>query len=195
MSLASRAADLYYAFRFIKLLTTKWDETDAYKLGIIDADGKRIKSEKLDTSDRKAAYSSFNKLVYNLKRLLNKVPGGSSVIASYAAAILLLREHSGMSQEAIEKVLNDCDIDTSNFINEANEWFLLEDKQLAPGIYRVRSEKLLNKTLAEECNPKDRVRVYEQAYPIDNVFGIDVYEGVHINTNQKIYVSLGEIYK
>ena len=31
MSLASRAGDVYYSFRFIKLLTTPFEETDASK--------------------------------------------------------------------------------------------------------------------------------------------------------------------
>ena len=43
MSLASRAGDIYYSFRFVKLLTTPWNETDAYDLGIIDENGKRVK--------------------------------------------------------------------------------------------------------------------------------------------------------
>ena len=55
MSLASRAGDLYYSFRFVKLLTTPWEETDAYKLGIIDENGKRDKSVKLDNDEKKSA--------------------------------------------------------------------------------------------------------------------------------------------
>ena len=47
MSLASRAGDLYYSFRFVKLLTTPWVESDAYKLGLIDENGKRDKSVKI----------------------------------------------------------------------------------------------------------------------------------------------------
>ena len=40
MSVVSRTADLFYAFRFLKLLVSDWDKTDAYELGIIDAEGK-----------------------------------------------------------------------------------------------------------------------------------------------------------
>jgi hypothetical protein len=36
----------------------------------------------------------FDRLVFNLKRLLEKVPFGKSQIASYAAALLLLRERN-----------------------------------------------------------------------------------------------------
>ena len=36
-----RAIDLFVTYRFIKLLTTPFEKTDAYKLGIIDKNGNR----------------------------------------------------------------------------------------------------------------------------------------------------------
>ena len=42
MALVSRAADLYYTYRFIKVLTTPWKETEAYELGLIDENGTSI---------------------------------------------------------------------------------------------------------------------------------------------------------
>lgn len=195
MSLATRAADLFYTFRFVKLLTTKWEDTDAYKLGLVDETGRRIKSKKISSSDEKTAYSTFNRLVFNLKRLLQKVPGGGNVVSSYAAALLLLREHHGVSDKSLEKILRECGIDPLDYLNEANQWYLLEDKQLAPGTYRVRNEKLLSRTLDEMCNAGDRIKVTDGCYPIADICGIDVYSVVHVNTNQSVYVALGELYK
>ena len=40
----------------------------------------------------------------NLKKLLAKVPGGSSRIATYAAALLLLKEQNNVSEELIENL-------------------------------------------------------------------------------------------
>ena len=40
-----RAVDLFVTYRFLKLLTTPFDKTDAFKFGIIDKDGNRIKNE------------------------------------------------------------------------------------------------------------------------------------------------------
>ena len=37
-----RAIDLFVTYRFIKLLVTPFDKTEAYKLGIIDAKGNRV---------------------------------------------------------------------------------------------------------------------------------------------------------
>jgi len=193
VSLASRAGDLYYTFRFVKLLTTPWEETDAVKLGILDSKGKRIKGKKISTSDEKDAYTTFHRLVFNIKRLLNKFPGGSSTISSYAAALVLLREEFNITDKGIEKILKDCELNSDDFIAEQNGWYVLQDKMLSPGIYRVREEKLTKSFT--EINVKDKIRVLDQTYPVTSFFGLDVYEAVHMNSNQLVYITLGEIYK
>ena len=71
--------DTYIVYKIISILVKDWDEQDAYKLGIIDNKGKVLKKAKeLDTSKEKAAYTVLVRFVFNLKRLLNKVPGGRS---------------------------------------------------------------------------------------------------------------------
>jgi hypothetical protein len=55
MGIVSRAADTYYAYRFVKILSTPWDEMDAYEFGIIDENGKVLrKSRTLRTSEEKS---------------------------------------------------------------------------------------------------------------------------------------------
>jgi hypothetical protein len=193
VSLASRAGDLYYTFKFVKLLTTPWEETDAVKLGILDSQGKRVKGKKISTSDEKDAYTTFHRLVFNVKRLLNKLPGGSSKISSYAAALVLLREEFDVSDKSIEKIVNDCQLTIEDFLAEKNSWYVLENKMLSPGIYRLRDEKLTRNFT--EINSKDRIRVSDLSYPITSLFGLDVYEAIHVNSNQSVYITLGEIYK
>ena len=55
MGLVKRAADLAYTFRFIRMLVMKWENWDAYKEGLIDKDGKRIKDVKMDTDAKGGA--------------------------------------------------------------------------------------------------------------------------------------------
>lgn len=105
MSLASRAGDLYYTFRFIKMLTTPFEDTDAFKLGLIDAKGKRIKSEKIVDAEQKSAFTTFHRLVFNIKKLMAKIPFGSSKLASYAAALFLVKEHFGVSDKNLERIV------------------------------------------------------------------------------------------
>ena len=195
MSLAARAGDVYYTFRFMKLLTTPWKETDAYKLGLIDEQGKRIKSVPLDTSEKKTAYTTFHRLVYNIKRLLERLPGGSSTFASYAAALFLLREKFNVSDKNINKIVKETNCDILDFMAEKTEWYLLSDGRLSPGIYKVKNNKVVESTLDEIVNAKDQIRVLENSYPVGEILGLSVYKAIHINTNQAVYVTLGEIYK
>jgi hypothetical protein len=116
MSLASRAGDLFYTFRFVKMLTTPFDETDAFKLGIIDKDGKRVRSKKIESSEEKDAYSTFMRLVFNVKRMLEKLPGGKSRLASYAAALFLLKEKYDLSPVSVDKILRQSGVDQKDLI-------------------------------------------------------------------------------
>ena len=42
-----RAIDLFVTYRFLRLLTTPFEDTQAYKLGIIDANGNRIMQKRI----------------------------------------------------------------------------------------------------------------------------------------------------
>lgn len=195
MSLITRAGDLVYTFRFLKMLVTKFEDTEAFKMGLIDADGKRIKSKKIQTNAEAGAYTTFHRLVFNIKKLLAKAPGGSSRLASYAAALFLLREHFAVSDKNMEKILKESGIDVTDLLAEESKWFMIGNDQLAPGVYSLRNEKCLSDTLDEMVYAKDKIRVDEDCFPIDDVFGIHIYEATHINTGQTIHFTVGEIYK
>lgn len=196
MSIIKRGADLVYTFRFIRMLVLDWKEWDAYKQGVIDEKGKRIKKTLLDTDAKKSAYTPFIRLCANVKRLLSKVPGGSSRLGSFAAALYLIKENNGLGDDQIDKIMRESGgPDASAFLMESNEWFVCDDKQLSPGIYKIMESKVINSSFEELVNPKDKIRVHEESYPVGNVFGIDIYEATHLNTNQKIYITTSEIIK
>lgn len=89
----SKLVDNLIAYRILRMLVTDWRKTDAYKEGIIDAQGNKLKSVKdLKTSKEKKAYDYLDRLVFNLKRMLEKVPGGKSKLGSLTAAYFLIRE-------------------------------------------------------------------------------------------------------
>ena len=71
----SRAIDALIAYRLIKLLVTRFSNTQAFKMGIIDDKGKvLIKSKDLPNSGpKREAYTLLIRFVFNLKRLLSKV--------------------------------------------------------------------------------------------------------------------------
>lgn len=199
MGIIKSAADLVYTFRFLKLLVTPFEETDAYKAGIIDENGVRRKDFDLNKSENKTAwaeyYTPFHRLVYNVKRFLTNIPGGKSRLASFAAALYLIRENYGVSEANIQKGLLKLGIDPLDLLTEGNHWFVLEDKRLSPGIYRVKNSKILNRSFEEKVNRFDRIRVEDNAYPVGEMFGLDIYEATHMITNQKIYITAEELLK
>ena len=104
-------SDYYLAYQFLKRIITPFDQWEAYKLGVIDINGKQlIPSNKL-TSQQANSFGYFDRITARLKQLLAKVPGGQSQLASYAAAYLLAREQNHerlMKNEArFQQKLND----------------------------------------------------------------------------------------
>ena len=195
MGIVKRAADLAYTFRFVRMLVLDWKDWDAYKLGIIDENGKRIKSEKLDTDEKKSAYTSFIRLCANIKRLVSAIPGGSTKLGSFASALFLVKENYSLSDKEIQKILEKIHFDHTQILAESTEWFVLDDGQLSPGMYRLKEDKLLSESLDDIVYAKDQVKVSAESYPVGDVFGIDIYEATHVKTNMKVFITTGEIYK
>ena len=93
MSLLKSAGNIYFAYQFLTKLTTPFDKTDAFRLGIIDEKGKVLKKRsKLKSQEEKDAYTITDTMIFNLKKLLGKVPGGRTRFATFAAALFLLKE-------------------------------------------------------------------------------------------------------
>jgi len=87
MGIFSRATDYYLTYKFIKALIQPFNQTDAYKLGIIDDEGNILKKKRdLKTTEEKDAYGFFNRMVWNLKKLIQKVPVIGKSLGSLAAA-------------------------------------------------------------------------------------------------------------
>ena len=195
MSFLKKAGDLVYTFRFIRMLVLKWPEWDAYKLGIIDKDGKRIKSTKIDGDEMRSAWTPFIRLCANIKRLISKIPGGGSRLGGFVSALYLIKENGNLKDKDIKKILESVDINDLEFLSEENQWFIKEDGTISPGVYQVNEYKLLNNTFEEMVFPKDKIRIKEGASPVGQLFGIDVYLATHLRTNQPIYVTNREIYR
>ena len=89
----SQLIDNAIALRVLHMLVTNFTDTAAFKLGIIDAKGKNlIKSSQFKTQEQRDAYDYLTRLVFNLKKLINKF-GGESRLKSIAAALWLIQEN------------------------------------------------------------------------------------------------------
>tara|TARA_A100001011_G_scaffold347948_1_gene385425 strand:+ start:981 stop:1568 length:588 start_codon:yes stop_codon:yes gene_type:complete len=184
-----RGPDFFYSLRFLRLLTMPWEKTAAFKEGIIDKNGKKLK--KAETPAEKSAYNVFHKLVFNIRRLLAKAPGGSSAIAKYATALFLIKDHLQLSNKALSKTLReaiDVDFMEANLHERTNAWYLTEDKEkIQASKYALNRDIALPKTGELLAKKNSWVKITEHA-PIGDIFGIPVFEALHLKTQQKIYI-------
>ena len=186
-----RGPDFFYALRFLRLLTTKWEKTSAFNLGIVDKNGKILK--KPQTAEEKSAYNTFHKLVYNIKRLINKIPLGKSTLASYAAALFLIKEHASISDKKLIKVIRESiGLDLSDYKPDLNEWYLTEDGEIETGKYALARDIALPKTGELLAKKKTWVEIMESA-PHGSVLGHPVFKAQHIKTQQTIYITQEDI--
>jgi hypothetical protein len=89
----SRIVDNLIAYRILKMLVTNFEDTEAFKLGIIDKKGKNLrKTSTLVTTQEREAYTYLHRLVFNMKKIINKIPSGESKLKSLIAALWLVKE-------------------------------------------------------------------------------------------------------
>ena len=199
-----RAVDLFVTYRFIKLLTTPFEKTDAFKLGIIDKDGNRIRKPnstqvevELTTSQLKNSYTILHKLVFNIKKIFSKLPLLKTKIGTYAAALFLLKD-------TFKEHMQDPDIFEKEFMKFLKENNVVLDTEISEevigfgevlpkGEYVLKND-ILNKEEEELTAKKgDRVAVFDDQAPIDTVLGVEIFPVIHMKTQEKIYVSLEDI--
>ena len=103
----SRAIDLIITYRVVKLLVTPFVDTEAYKRGIIDADGKVLRKFKTIKGSEKKHYTMLHRFVFNLKRILKKAGLGSRLGTFGVALALLIKEDKSYAQhkDAIESAV------------------------------------------------------------------------------------------
>jgi hypothetical protein len=94
--------DNLIAIRILTLLVKPFIQTDAYKLGIIDAKGMNlIKPSSFTTSEQRNAYTYLHRLVFNMKKLINRLPGGENKLKSLATAFFLIKEYYERNDKSI----------------------------------------------------------------------------------------------
>ena len=201
-----RAIDLFVTYRFIKLLVTPFEKTEAYKLGIIDKDGKRkteqtvargVRPTDLNTAEKKNAYTVLHKLVFNIKKIFGKVPGLRTKLGTYAAALFLLKdtfkehvEDPDVFEKEFMKYLKEEGYEIDNTISEEVIGF---GEVLPKGEYTLVNDILNSEEEELQAKVGDKVVAYDDEAPIDTVLGVEIFPIVHVKTQEKIYISLEDI--
>ena len=190
----SRAVDLFVTYRFLKLLVTPWKKQEAYKLGIIDANGKALKKARdLGKEEERAAFTLLHRLVFNCKRIMSKIPFVRSQLGTYAAALFLLKEHYNIENlpeaEVTKYLLENKLIDLNDKISEEVIGF---GNMLPMGEYKLKDQVTADDDEID-AQKGDVVTALEDTPPSDRVLGVDIFPVIHQKSNKKIYVSLEDI--
>lgn len=122
--------DNLIAYRILNLLVTPFENTAAFKLGIIDKQGKELKPmSALHTAEEREAYTLLHRLVFRIKKIIEKVPIENKRLLSLAAAYSLIREFNDLNKEPIDL--------ERLFLNKLNE-NLLEESAVVDKFFTQR---------------------------------------------------------
>lgn len=165
----SRVVDNLIAFRMLYMLVTPFDQTDAFKFGIIDKEGNALKKSKdLKTTQEKDSYTNLHRLVFSLKRLLSKVPGGKSQLASIVAAYWLIKESyvskTSVKQEDLETMID--------MIEQKNITMVEEELEIERFLKLLEDGGVIaNTTGAATSTDQATVKLNKKGKPISGIMG------------------------
>ena len=180
---AMNVVDTVIVFRILKMMTRKWSEMDAYKFGLIDDNGKRIKTKKPKTSEEKNSFTLLHRLVFNLKRVLELLPFGRTRLASYAASLALLKEHFEIDGKYLEESFytylkeNDLVLD------------LLEGHDNMNSLQKGKEYELRQSVWNEENCIGIRGDQVQVLGTTDNVMGVDIYRVYNRSQDQTMLIT------
>jgi hypothetical protein len=180
-------SDQIYALRFLRLLTMPFEKTKAYELDVIDQEGKLKKPYTELSQEQKDSYTLFHRLVFNIRRLLLKIPlVGKSILVNYATALLMLKENTKLNDEDIIKIINESF--TINLLLD-EETNIEELKQ--NHIYVLKHDLLDEKTFEPIFKNGTQVIILGES---DKSFvDIHFYKAKHIQTEKCLLVCSGDV--
>lgn len=172
--------DAVYTFRFLYLLTQKWEDTAAFKCGVIDKDGNQlIKRQDFTTEEQKSSFTRFHQLVFNIKKLIEKVPFGKTTVAKYATALYLIKENFDVDLEStFLDYLNDKNIDLFEVTNYAKDEY--NDKYIQMFGYNFMKENNELHMVEDMCTTSG-IEIVDKKLkaPDENFAGNDVFKVKH----------------
>ena len=195
--LTEQIVDAIVAFKFLKLMTQDFKDTDAFKLGIVDKDGKILKKRKdLKMGAEKSAYTIFHTLVWNIKKLLKKVPFVKSKLGSYVASLFLLKESVdkeygiGHGDVTVRLILNH--LVEHGVENDMNTLFESRfDDALGSGTY-VAIVEMVSPSFSI-INPGDKIIVTESDFAFTHFLGVPLYKAIHEDSGEQIVIDRSSI--
>lgn len=122
----SIVSDKEYHNRLCNLLFLPFNRQDAYRLGLIDADGNVIKDP--SNAAEEAALSPFHILAFNIKKFISKQPNGANLLrnGSFALNTLHHNQFRSLDRKQVNSLMEQFERNC-NFISENNLRFPIEE--------------------------------------------------------------------
>lgn len=121
----SRFVDTVVAYRLLRMLATPIERSDAFKLGIVNNDGEKIKEPV--SQQELNAYSLLQRFVFKVQRALTRSPDRNAKrLLTFAAAMAILKEYTEDDEDNIDALL-EVYMEDEDVIEQAK---LLEDYNL-----------------------------------------------------------------
>jgi hypothetical protein len=181
--------DTIIVFKILKMLVTPFNKFDAFKFGLIDKNGLRLKEKTPSNSAEESSINALHRLVFNLKRIIQKVPFGKTAFASYAIAIALLKEECKLSPEETEQL---CEKFYTH-IKEDGAFYptmldeVIELDELHKGnVYNLKRDLEQGTILFQNKTP---VHIVEE---LSTIFGVKVYVG-YVNNEHRVLVTSDDL--
>ena len=192
------AIDLFVAYRFLRILTTPWEDQPAFEHGIIDKDGKLLrKRNTLNTVEEKSSFTLLHRLIFNLKRILHKIPGVRTKLGTYATALYLLKQHFSDQVEdenTVEKAFSNWLVDQGYISeDELQEEVIGLGDMLPKGTYKINVDIVPNEDYPGSAKKGDIVVAFADTAPTDSVMGQNIFTVIHQKSKETIYVSLEDL--
>jgi hypothetical protein len=134
----NQAFELAALYKILKKLSTPFEDTKAFELGIINNRGRILKKRnQLKTPEEKEALTRLDVFVFNIKRLL---PFGNSRLLTLAGGLFLLKESENLKEhslfeleEKFQKFLDE-DSDTQQLTNILGDNFEFNCEEIANAV-------------------------------------------------------------
>ena len=184
--MAVRAIDTVIVFRILKLLTTKWEAQAAFKTGLIDDKGKRIKTKRPKTKEEKDSFTFLHRLVFNLKRLIEMLPLGKTKLASYATALFLIKEHTGLTGKQLDKEVFKYLKESGILDDDLLEEFQPINKLEAEKAFTLQRGMIINEGYDAE---RGDTIIGTGAKPVGKIYGINLFRMYNVDKQMMMICS------
>ena len=187
--------DMLVAYKFIKILTTDFEDTDAFKLGVIDKDGNILKKRKDLRGDERTSYTIFHTLIWNLKKLMMKVPGLKSKLGSYASALFLLKEQYNKENNRGGELLAERILESlkDKFPDSDVLFECVFETPIESGVY-IATQEIVTPSF-ETINEGEVIIIGNTKQALTEMSSVPLYTAVHLDSGEEVIVSKSSIEK